>query len=212
MLQGAEREKSLPKEAYYNEKYFGLEQLCSIVHQLHDITQMNPKSFIEIGIGNGFTSAILQRSGIEGTTVDINESLEPDICAPISEIKKHLSEDKKFDLVICCEVLEHIPFDEFIENIKTFRSLSSRLYLSLPSYKPSFGISGFIRLPKFRKLFGIFVDVPRKKTLEKEHFWELGSSKETSKKALQKILSEYYPSVVVKRHALKPNHFAFIAE
>ena len=211
-LRGSKRESGLPKGAYYTKKYFGLEQLCSMSHQIHDIFQLAPKSLIEIGIGNGFTSSFLQRSGIDVTTVDINEDLEPDICAPICDIEDHLSADADYDLVVCCEVLEHIPFEDFIENIKICRKLSDRLYLTLPNYKPSYGFGGFVTLPKFHKLFGIFIDVPRKKILDKEHFWEVGSSKETSKKAILEILRTYYPTARVKRQALKPNHYAFVAE
>ena len=209
---GPDREKNLSRESYFSEKYFGMEQLSSFIHQIHDISKMSPKSIIEIGVGNGFTSSFLRRSGLEVTTVDINESLDPDICAPISEIKNHLDSNTSFDVAVCCEVLEHIPFEEFISNIETLRELSDKLYLTLPNYKPSFGISGFIRLPKFRKLFGFFVDIPRKKILDKEHFWEVGSSRETSKKAILKILREYYPSVRIYRHYLKPNHYAFVAK
>lgn len=211
-LRGAERESSLPKEAYYTEKYFGMEQLSSLIHQIHDISKLAPSSIIEIGLGNGFTSSFLRRSGINVTTVDINPNLEPDICAPICDLDKHLNPDSKFDLAVCCEVLEHIPFEEFVENIKMLRKFSDKLYLTLPNYRPSFGISGFIRLPKFRHLFGLFIDIPRKKTLEKEHFWEVDSAKETSKKAILQILQTYYPSARVSRHNLKPNHYAFVAE
>lgn len=211
-LRGAERESKLSKESYFSEKYFGMEQLSSLIHQIHDISKLSPNSLIEIGLGNGFTSSFLKRSGVDVTTVDINKNLEPDICAPICDLDKHLDDGTKYDLAVCCEVLEHIPFDEFEENIKMLRKYSNMLYLTLPNYKPSYGISGFIRLPKFRKLFGIFIDIPKKKVLDKAHFWEIGSSKETTKKSILKILNKHYNTASVNRQPLKPNHIAFIAK
>ncbi len=61
-------------------------QLCSFAHQLNFIHSMSPKSAIEIGLGNGFVSSYLRRVGVPITTVDINPSLEDDICASVAEV------------------------------------------------------------------------------------------------------------------------------
>lgn len=209
ILRGFERERNLKKEAYYSDGYFTMHQLCSFAHQINDIYKFNAKSILEVGIGNGFVSTYMKRAGFDVTTVDINYELEPDLCAPISELTSRLS-GKKFDLVVCCEVLEHMPFSEFEDAIRVFRALGSKLYLTLPNHNIVIGFGGFIRIPYLGvKLSELMVEIPRKRILDKEHFWEINSSKETSKKNILKLLSNYYPNISVQRYSLNPYHIAF---
>jgi len=208
------RELNLDKSVYYSDGYFNLRQLCSFAHQIHDIYHLKPINILEIGIGNGFTSSFLRRAGFEVVTVDINPNLDPDICCPISEIESFL-EGRFFDLIVCCEVLEHLPFEEFEASIKIFRMLGKRLYLTLPNYNRVFGASIFFDLPLYR--FPRFVinahfDVHRKKLLDPErgHFWEVGSSKLTTKKKLNKRLKSFYNSVRIREYTLNPYHISFL--
>ncbi len=173
---------------------------------------MRPESILEVGIGNGFTSTFLRKAGFAVTTVDINCALDPDICASIAEMKSKLA-GKQFDLLVCCEVLEHMPFHSFEASLAVFRSISPRLYLTLPSYKRVFGFGGFLRVP-FAGVMktSLMLDFPTKKTLDKEHFWEVGSSSETNLVSIRKILCEYYEEVAIFRYFLNPYHIAFRAE
>jgi hypothetical protein len=206
---GKEREQSLPRDAYFSEGYFALTQLCSLSQQIHEIHQLKPKSILEVGIGNGFTSSFLKRSGYDVTTADINPALQPDICAPLDELASRVA-GRRFDLVVCCEVLEHMPFDQFEDSLEHFSSLGQRLFMTLPNYRVSVGFGGFLRLPKISpKLLGFTVDVPRKKALDKEHFWEVGSSRETTRKKILSALATRYPAVGSKKLALNPYHIAF---
>lgn len=208
-LRGQAREQSLPREAYFSDGYFALPQLCSLSQQLHGIHAMRPTDILEIGIGNGFTSSFLKRAGYDVTTVDINPALEPDICAPLDEVAGHVS-GRRFDLVVCCEVLEHMPLEQLRPSLDALAKLGSRLFMTLPNYHAPIGFGGFLRLPKIApKLLSLTVDLPRRRALEKEHFWEVGSSRETSKSALVKMLRDRYASVEVQKFALAPYHIAF---
>lgn len=206
---GIERERSLDMDVYYSDGYFKLEQLCSFAHQIHDIYKLKPRTILEIGIGNGFTSTILKKSGFDVTTADINESLGPDICAPIDSLRHHLH-DRKFDLVVCCEVLEHLPFNQFEKSIEIFRSLSDSLYLTLPSYSRIYGFGGFFRLPKREPSIGSWlIKLPGGRVLDKEHFWEVSSSRASSLKQIKSILEKYYNEVDVSYYHLNPYHISF---
>jgi len=209
-LRGKEREKSLSNDRYYSDGYFDLVQLCSQSHQINEIHKLRPASIIEIGIGNGFTSSFLKRAGYDVTTVDINQNLKPDICAPLDRVGEILG-GTKYDLVVCCEVLEHMPLADFHASLACLDKLGRRLFLTLPNYRASVGLGGFLRVPKIGITpFDFTVDLPRKKRLEKEHFWEVGSHPVTSRKNIVKKLREMYETVHVKRFELNPYHIAFI--
>ena len=128
---GSDRERALHKSIYFSKEYFSLIQLASLSCQLNLIHKLNPKSVLEIGIGNGFVSSFLKRYGIEVTTCDINPNLEPDIICELQDLPRHVN--KRFDLIVCCEVLEHMPWNDFSKNIQVLSEISDRQLISLPS-------------------------------------------------------------------------------
>lgn len=194
-MKGQTRELDLDKRDYFGDSYFSMPQLCALSHQLNIIHKIKPNSVLEIGIGNGFTSTFLKRAGIEVCTVDINANLTPDIICPLNELPKHLI-NRRFDLVVCCEVLEHIPFEEFERSLEIFKLYSNNLFLTLPSYPTWFGLSGFVRMPKINKLLSVGISVKRKKNMAKHiHFWELCSGRETSKSNIELLLSKQYRDI-----------------
>lgn len=211
LARGESREKSLAREEYFNAGYFAQPQLFSLVQQVHDIHSLHPTSILEIGLGNGFVSSFLQRAGFEVVTADINPALEPDICASLSELPQHLN-GRRFDLVVCCEVLEHMPFEQFEANIKTMRSIGDRLYMTLPNYKRAFGIGGLFRLPRIpHNAFGWYFTYRQNRKLTDQHFWEIDYSSECRLQNIVSILKHEYSSVRTERYALNAYHQAFFA-
>lgn len=211
-IRGKDREKNLPRDSYFSDGYFSLPQLFSLSHQINEIHKLHPRDILEIGVGNGFTSSFLRSAGYSITTADINPELKPDICAPLDQIGNIVGR-KKFDLVVCCEVLEHMPLEEFLPNLDRLRNLGSRLFLTLPNYKIIVGFSGALRIPKIGvKIFDLTLDIPRRRKLEKEHFWEVGSHRETTMRAIESELKMRYRKLQIKKLPLNPCHIAFICE
>jgi SAM-dependent methyltransferase len=208
---GNDREKNLKRERYFSDSYFSISQLCSFAHQINYIWSMRPSSVIEIGLGNGFVSTFLKRAGIHVTTVDINPALEPDICAPLSDVHKLIPEQT--DLVVCCEVLEHMPIEELDANLDRLRGLGKRLFLTLPNYRRTWGLSGLVFLPKLGvKVFDVCFDIPWKRRPPREHFWEVGYNHQCKRQEIVRRLKARYPSVRCGRFALYPHHIYFICE
>lgn len=130
---------------------------------------------LEIGVGSGFTAAYLRSRGFNVTTMDIDESKNPDIVqnialAPITG---------KYQIVSAFEVLEHIPENYLPVILRNIHSTGANYtLLSLPEYFPTFiRIEG--RLPLF-KSFSIKIKRPKflpKPILTKHHHWEVNYSK-----------------------------------
>lgn len=209
---GRERERDLSRDVYFSDPYFSMPQLCSFAHQLNLIHAMRPTSGIEIGLGNGFVSTYLRRAGVPLITADINPALAPDICAPLAEVRGHI--DQPQDLVICCEVLEHMPLDELDANLNHLRDLGERLFLTLPNSHRTWGFSGFAFLPKLGgRLLDLNFDVPWKRPIAGgPHFWEVGQSYDCTRAAIGRRLSKRYNTVRSGRFALNPYHIWFICE
>jgi hypothetical protein len=209
---GAERERDLDRESYFADGYFTMPQLCSLAHQLNHVYFMRPESAIEIGMGNGFLSTCLRRTGVPVITADINSALGPDVCAPLGEVRAYI--DQPQDVVICCEVLEHMPLEELDANLDHLRGLGDRLFLTLPNAYRSWGFAGLSFLPKLgARLLDLNVDIPWKHQLpDGAHFWEVGYTAECSRAAIVKRLKQRYRTVRSGRFALNPYHIWFIAE
>jgi hypothetical protein len=184
---GILREKNLSHDIYFSDLYFSMPQLCSFAHQLHHIWMMKPENVLEIGIGNGFVPSFLKNAKIPVTTADINPNLNPDICAPLNELHKHL-DNNRFDLVVCCEVLEHMPLSDLDENLYYLHEFGDRLFMTLPNINRTAGIGGLAFIPKLgsRKI-DININIPYKHDLTNSpHFWEVGYTRECTKRAIQK--------------------------
>lgn len=207
---GEEREKHLDESVYYSQGYFELTQLCSLAHQISDIGKLKPTSVLEIGIGNGMTSNFLRKAGIDVVTVDINPNLKPDICCSIDELVDNLG-GRKFDLLVCCEVLEHLPFHKFEASIAIFSSISDRLYLTLPNYRKSIGFGGFFRLRHAVRKWSLMFEYNNGKRLPEEHYWEIGYSIETGIKNIIKLIKQHYTIQSVSKYVLNPYHTAIVA-
>ena len=203
----------LPRTQYFNDDYFEVPQLFSQALQIHHIRAMRPESVLEIGIGNGFTSVFLKRAGIAVTTADINAYLEPDVCGSIEDLPNLLA-GRSFDVVACCEVLEHMALDRLEENLKVIRSLGRRLFLTLPAYHRWIGFGGFLKLPwRFPKLIDMNYSIRKTTDLSAgPHFWEVGWSAGCSRKSIERRLNSYYSRVHSGRFAVNPAHLFFIAE
>lgn len=210
---GTERERLLEREAYFSDNYFSLRQLGSVAHQLHLIWKMRPRNVLEIGPGNGLVSVCLRQAGIPVTTVDINPHLEPDICAPLHEVPSHIQD--RFDLVLCCEVLEHMPLAELDDNLDVLRSMGQRLLLTLPNSSYSLGFGGLAFIPRYTTwLVDLNIDLPLWKRPIKgtAHFWEVGYSKGCHRRDIMSRLRARYERVRTGRFAMNPYHLFFTCE
>lgn len=209
-------------------------KLQSHFMQIYLVLKLKPKKVLEFGIGSRFVSNILKQY-CELTTSDINEATKPDIICDISN-PNDLSqfEDNYFDLVMVCEVLEHISYDKIEEVLKSLKRISSKYvlisvpnqsnYLNLTLFKHGFEqflFSSFISLIKrinymFNKIFKIFnkfhYRLVKNKRLFKfngQHHWELGIDK-YSEKSFRKLLKKYFIIEQEGRLRENPWHHFFL--
>ncbi|MDD2672050.1 MAG: class I SAM-dependent methyltransferase [Syntrophales bacterium] len=157
----------------FDRNYDTKERFCSYWHQIDEIISLKPKKMLEIGIGNGFVSKYLRDKKINLITLDMAHDLRPDTVGSVSAIPFR---SESFDLVSCCEVLEHLPFEKFPETLKEIRRIAQgSVILSLPDVTTVYRIH--IDLPKIkpiRRLVPHPFHRPVRHEFDGEHYWEIG--------------------------------------
>jgi 2-polyprenyl-3-methyl-5-hydroxy-6-metoxy-1,4-benzoquinol methylase len=110
----------VPKEHYFKD-YDTKERWMSYWYQINEILKSNPENVLEIGVGNKFISDYLKKEGIKLTTVDVDPELKPDFVCSVTELSKILK--SKYDVVLCAQVLEHLPFLDFEKSLNEIKKV-----------------------------------------------------------------------------------------
>jgi len=173
-------------DQYFNISYDNKRRWFSYYQQIEEIIKCSPSSILEVGKGNGFVSDYLKKRNFNIMTIDIDPELKPDKVADVTDIPY---DSNSFDCVLCCEVLEHIPFDQFSLALKELKRVAkNRIILSLPdvSRKCRF----LIQIPKVGEV-RFLIPLPRLKKLthqfDGEHYWEIGKKDFPLKEIIDEI-------------------------
>lgn len=209
-----EEESNLEKCYYLSDAYFSDAQKEILFLQLRLLLDLKPKSILEIGIGNGFVSSFLKSCDYKVTTFDINPNLNPDVVGSITELDKFFK-DKQFDVILCAEVLEHIPFTYFVSSLKKISKISNKAIITLPSlHNNIFDITITLRLPYINrnKRFGLTIPAKTRKKSDLHH-WEIGE-KGIYINDVKKIFERYFNIIKHGRLKIVPyiNYFSLISK
>jgi len=201
----------IPKEYSFGE-YDSLKTFISYFYQIDSVIKTKPVSVLEIGIGNGTVSDYLRKTGIQVSTCDLDRNLFPDIVADIRSLP---FKDGLFDTVIACQVLEHIPFEDFEKALFELKRISKKyVIISLP--ETYFYAEGILKIiaPFFERQIRFLINFPflRKKLANKEeHFWEIGL-KGIPENKIVKILNKHFKIIKKFKPILNANRHFFILE
>ncbi|MDH6459005.1 2-polyprenyl-3-methyl-5-hydroxy-6-metoxy-1,4-benzoquinol methylase [Fusobacterium sp. PH5-7] len=183
--------KQVDKNYYLNFfQYVNKDTWNSYYQQIEEALKSKSSSVLIIGMGDGIVPKILRNYIKEVKTFDIAEDLEPDYIGNILDINEII--DKKYECIICCEVLEHLPFDKFEKCIEKLEKITAKkCIISLPQQYIRAWIS--FKIPKL-PLFNLIISLPKnymKYKFNGEHYWELGT-KGYSVVKIRKILKKYF--------------------
>lgn len=191
--------KQVPSSHYFNPKYDSKERWISYWYQINEVLITNPSSVLEIGVGNKLVSDYLSKVGIKLTTCDFDKNLKPDFVADVRNLP---FKNNKFDTVLCAEVLEHLPFDDFTKALKEIKRVSKKnIVLTLPHFSLTNVYIGAKIIPFIpKKEFTIKIDYPFQHQFTGEHYWEIGKKSFS----LAKIKSEIKNSGILIKKSYYP--------
>lgn len=201
---------------HYYARYDKIFRWVSYYYQICGVKELQPSSVLEIGVGNSTVTNYLKQHGFRVTTCDIDKELGPDY---VSDIRCLPFDNNVFDLVLACEVLEHIPWDEVrIALGEIHRVTSKHAFVSIP-YSSAI-VEIIIRAPLLDRLFSNgFIDfflmrLPyffRDWTFNGQHYWMMGR-KGFPIKRIREAFEEYFSIKKEIRPALIPHLHYFALE
>lgn len=148
-------------------------------------------SLLIIGAGDGIVEKVLSNSDIVIHTFDFDESLNPTYVGDVKYIDRIVKQ--KYDFVLCCQVLEHLPFELFEDILKSLSAIAEKkVIISLPLQAIKFmfetRISG---LPKMRFQLVIEKCWIKKWKYNGEHYWEVGI-RHLTRKRIKNLFEKYF--------------------
>lgn len=201
---------------YFTMDYLSRGRWISYWYQLKEVTSLaDVKSILEIGPGNKIVSRILSKIGYKVKIMDLDANANPDFVQDIRNLENVPL--NSFDLILCCQVLEHIPHADFCRALKNLQNLSKRyLIISLPytsrgTFKPylKLKVIPFLKPVSWIRIFNIF---PQQHSFHGQHYWEIGKRGYKLKKILEDISNCGFK---IRRHYPifeNPYHYMIICE
>ena len=142
--------KQVDDKHYTFSSYVSKGRWASYYNQIEEALSIKGNNILVIGIGDGIVVDVLKKYK-SVTTFDFEKDLHPDILGSVEDFSKLVTKD--YDCIICCQVLEHLPFEKFESIVKNISShTKEKFILSLPNRNLSINFRIYLPIIKQLKL------------------------------------------------------------
>lgn len=197
----------VPREHYF--AHIPKRRWISYWYQIKEVLETNEKKVLEVGVGNKTVSNFLSNAGLDVTTLDHDESLNPDVLGDVTNLSNHFKPNS-FGVVLCAEVLEHLPFEYFNTVLNDLNKVSAKyVVLSLPYI--GIILPFRIKLPALKEInFNLKIPLFWKKhKFDGEHYWVIGK-KGYGYGKIKRMLQYHFLIKKAYSPLEHPNHHFFI--
>ncbi|MDR0581534.1 MAG: class I SAM-dependent methyltransferase [Prevotellaceae bacterium] len=175
------------KASHYDfQRYTDLPRWTSYWHQLAETLALSPKTALIIGVGDNIVGKLLAAQGIQVYTFDFDKDLHPDFEGDVAHIDVLLG-DKKFDVILCCQVLEHLPYDRFEDILQQLERHAGHIIISLPYSAMKYKMELKLPVIKTVKLNIYIHKFFKRHQFDGEHYWEIGTRGHTKRSVLKSM-------------------------
>ncbi|MEW6417130.1 MAG: methyltransferase type 11 [Nitrospirota bacterium] len=177
--------------------------------QINYVYKTKAKKILEIGPGRRVVTDYLIKAGLDISSCDIDPKIKADYHCNLEDIPLEMS----YELVFCCEVLEHMPYEKFYPSLKKIYSLTTKYALiSLPQRHHLFYFKIIIMnrtLFEFKWIKPIF----RKKHIwDGQHYWEVNAKGYSENKIRDDIERVGFKILEEKTHIENPYNRFYLLE
>jgi SAM-dependent methyltransferase len=139
-------------------------------HQVTEVVATGAKSVLEIGTGTGAVRDTLRGMGIEVTVVDIDAALGVD---RVGDVRALPATDGEFDVVLCSQVLEHVPWADVPKAVAELRRVCrTHAIVSIPQSGVDVGMAVTLPSAGTRRLHAR-INSPWRHTFDGQHYWQV---------------------------------------
>lgn len=166
--------KQVQADHYQFRSYLSPAHWSSYWVQLDSVLESRPATALIVGVGDGVVPRYLTDQGVRVDTLDVDPALKPTFVGDLGTFRA--PEGRRYDVVLCCQVLEHLPFERLPEAMDRLLCLTDRLIVSLP-YSHVALARLELRAPVV-KYFRVAVCIPKfwkRWRYDGQHHWELGT-------------------------------------
>jgi SAM-dependent methyltransferase len=163
---------------------------------IKDIQHYKPRYVLECGTGNDVVKNIIEPTVKLYVTLDLNEKLKPDIVSDITVKQEGLK--NSFDLIVACEILEHIHFgvlSKTIENLVSYLRQDGKIIFTLPLKRPFVSVSTILNI---NPVHFYFPRIRHRGYVDPCHRWEIGSGGITTK-TVEEVIKKSHGQTVKYR-------------
>ncbi|MDR2065106.1 MAG: class I SAM-dependent methyltransferase [Prevotellaceae bacterium] len=188
--------------------YTDLPRWTSYWHQIAETLALAPQTVLIIGMGDNIVGKLLTAQGVQVYTFDFDKNLHPDFEGDVANIDAVL-DDKKFDVILCCQVLEHLPHNKFEIVLQQLKRHAGNVIISLPYSAMKYKVE--LKLPVIKTVkVNIYIHkFFRKHKFDGEHYWETGTRGHT-KRSLLKSMGKFFTVTKWYVAPYNPYHVFFI--
>lgn len=192
---------------YLRPSYLTPKRMSSYGYQYKLAVETNAISFLNIGSPNPILKHLLELQNLHVIDLDLDLNTKADVNAALPHLP---FSDKSIEVVMCFQVLEHMPFDMLACSLKELKRVAQQfILLSLPDRTISKGERLKYQVYKrFKRPFewSKYKPLP----VDREHFWEIGQFNVTES-AILKVISQDHLTVSSHfRNVLYPYHHFFV--
>jgi len=186
---------------------------------MHDL---GVNSVLEIGPGESFVADYMRSLDVDYDTLDSDHTSDPTI---LSDLRSWDPGNSSWELVAAFQILEHMPFSDFENNIEKLISASEKyVFISLPyhcyGFRFRFNLS-FGQMKRYLFDFGFHLPTFFKNRRYRQdymsefpfavHHWEIGRRPYYTW-AIEKVFKKKGLVTLKKFHSVNPYHYFYLLE
>lgn len=192
---------------YLQPSYLTPKRMSSYGYQYKLAIETNARSFLNIGSPNSVLKHLLELQNLHVIDLDIDYNTKPDVNAALPHLPFF---NKSIEVVMCFQVLEHMPFDMLASSLLELKRVTEKfILLSLPDRTTT-------KREKIKyQVYKIFKhpfewDKYKPIPIDPEHFWEIGQGNITESMVLEVIRQNHLNVSSHFRNVLSLYHHFFV--